>query len=322
MKKKVLMLICLVACVLCVFSACKSEKPNTTKPTTAPTEPAMQGYVLAKTKADIPVDSQMTPENIDAWLEQYTTTDENEAKNAVRWSQISSIEYKWTKDNIAKGTILSATMFTNTVPEGVIPPDPTENLTYDKNYIGVIDRSGLSLSMSAADLMSKLPEGTTGKSIQVQYIDVNVIDRDKTNPDANYTERLNGVYNLKQQSGDIVFTMTSSDISLGGFESLLGNIELLTPAMMYYTYYQQHFNDPVVQISCTVNVDNKPYSIMLGGQFAMTIDPLSGLDHQTLVYIAEQAMNGGNSMGGNLAELLEGLLGIGSTGIGTQNGGY
>lgn len=321
MKKMVLVLLCLAICALFLFAACKDQQAPNIEPPVDYTEPATQQYVLVRTKENIPANSQMTPENMDTWVEKYTTTDEGEAQNAVRWYQINSIAYQWTKNDIVKGTILNHTMFTNVIPDGVIPPDPTENLTYDKNYIGVIDTSGLSMNISSLDLMEKLPEGVTGKSIQVQCIDITVLDRDNTNPDAKYMERLNGTYNLKQQSGDIIFTLKSSDVNFGGWEVLLDKVEVLIPALIYKTYHDEQFKDPIVQVSCTITVDNKEYPVMLGGEFAMTIDPASGLDHQILMNAAEQLMGGNASTGSGFTGLLEGLLGMGDTGIDGLHGG-
>lgn len=320
MKKILLVLTILATCALFVFAACQDQQTPDVEPPADNTEPSLHQYVLARTKEDIPFNTQMTPENIETLLEQYTTTDENEANNAVRWSQISTIVYQWTKYNISAGTILSIPMFSSIVPEGVIPPDPTENLTYDKKYIGVIDKTGLSLNVSADDLMAKLPEGVVGKSMQVQCVDITVLDRDNTNPDAKYTERLNGTYNLKQQSGDIAFTLKSSDVNLGGWEVLLDKVEVLIPAIIYKTYHDEQFKDPIVQISCTITVDNKEHPVMLGGEFAMTINPESGLDHQALLDAAEQLMGGNAGAGGDFAGLLEGLLGMGATELDALNG--
>lgn len=315
MKKAMLtLLMCAMLVGLFMLAACQDQKLPPT-PTVENTEPIAKLYTLARTKQEIPADTQMTPENIEDWLEQYTTTNETDAQNIVRWAQIESIQYQWTKQAIPSGTLINASMFTNVVPDGVIPPDPSESLTYDKYYAGVLDTSGLTLEIPAADLLEQLPEGVTGKQFQVEYINIKVIDRDEENADAQYNEQLNGVYNLKHQTGDVKFTVTSSGINLDGLGLLLGNTEFMAPAMIYYTYHQQDFNDPVVQISCTITVDNKPYPVMLGGEFEMCIDEASGLNPQILMSTAEQIFSG--SMGGGFAEWLDGIIGLGGAGLGT-----
>jgi hypothetical protein len=188
-----------------------------------------------------------------------------------------------------------------------------KELTYDTQYVGMVTKEGMTMNVAAADLLAKLPAGTTGKSLKVEAITIEVTDRDASNPDALYAETLVGSYNMKQSTGMLTFALESAEINLGGLESLLGNMQNLTPAIAYSTYQEQRFVDPIVKITATINVDGKDHVVMLGGTFTMAIDPNSGLTAESLLKTFSDFMSGIDSgdMGGlgDLAGLLEGLLG-------------
>ena len=317
MKKALTLL--LAVCMIFTLVACGGKEPAETKPAeTQPTEPATKEYVLLCTKTDIMQGMQMTPTNMEVWLEEYTTTDEAEAKNAIRASQIETIEYMWTKEAIPGGTILTSAMFTTQVPDGVIPDSPTEGVTYDNHYIGVIDKSGMYVNVSANDITSKFTG--TGRSIKVTSVDIMVTDRADGN-DKQYTERLTGEYNLKQNNGTLKFSIDESSLdSLGLFSS----IEMLVPALVYSEYSECGFSDPIVTITANLDVDGKQQTVVIGGTFAMTIDPNSGLTAMGLLeVVAGLGESGiGGLLGGDGSGLgwLEGLFG-GGAGLGDLFGG-
>ena len=239
MKKALTQL--LVLCMIFTLAACGEKEPAETKPVeTQPTEPAAKEYVLLRTKADIMQGLQMTPDNIAAWFEAYTTTNADEAANAIRWDSRKTIEYLWSKEAIPGGVIVNASMFTTTVP-GDVTVNLEADLTYDAHYIGVIDKNGLTINVAGVDLLAKLPAGTTGRSISVSEIGIRVLDRAETNPDAEYTSKLTGNYNLKQNQGLLTFKSDSEELDLGILGSMMGSTELLVPALSYaeYDYYRR-----------------------------------------------------------------------------------
>jgi predicted small lipoprotein YifL len=310
--KQVLTLL-LAMCMIFTLVACGGKEPVETKPVETPTEPQVKEYVLLKAKTDIGPGVQMTPENMNAWFEEYRTTDEAEAANAIRWASKDAIKYQWTKEAISGNSLVTSTMFTTKVPDGVLPEDLEKELTYDTQYVGMVTKEGMTMNVAAADLLAKLPAGTTGKSLKIEAITIEVTDRDTSNPDALYAETLVGSYNMKQSTGMLTFKLESAKIDLGGLESLLGNTQNLTPAIAYSTYQEQHFVDPIVKITATINVDGKDHMVMLGGTFTMAIDPNSGLTANSLLKTFSDFMSGMGSgdMGGlgDLAGLLEGLFG-------------
>lgn len=320
--KKVLTLL-LALCMIFTLAACGEKEPAETKPVETPTEPQAKEYVLLRTKADIGPGVQMTPENIDAWFEEYHTTDATEAANAIRWTSKDVIQYQWTKEAIPGNSLVDFTMFTTKVPDGVLPDDLEQELTYDTQYVGMITKDGMTINVAAADLLAKLPAGTTGKAIKVDAIAIEVTDRDQGNTDALYAETLLGSYNMKQSTGMLTFALEKAELDLGGLEVLLGGMQNLTPAVAYSTYQEQHFVDPIIKITANINVDGKNHFVMLGGTFTMAIDPNSGLTGESLLKTFSDLMSGAGSgdmgLGGGLTGWLEGLLG-GGAGLGNMGG--
>lgn len=327
--KKVLTIM-LAVCMIFSLAACGGNKePAESKPAdTTPTEPAVTEYVLARAKADIKKDLQMTQENMDAWLEEYVTTDAAEAENAIRWdSRKTLVLHKWTKENIAGGTILKQTMFTTTIPDGVLVTDPEEEeVVYKGNYIGVISTDGVTINVSAEEILAALPAGTTGRSIKLNQVSLLVTDEDVSNTNT-YVDNLFGDYDLKRDKGQLEFKSDGKSLDLGGLELILGGSPNLIPALMYASYNEKEFKNPVVKITCNIDVDGKQYTVNLGGKFTMTVDPNLDLSDVNMNNILGM-MGGGNNQGNNGNDgllsggMLSGLLGDLLNGMaGAANGG-
>ena len=305
---KRVMTLLLALCMIFALAACGEKEPAETTPsTTQSTEPQTKEYVLLRTKADIMQGLQMTPANIDAWFEAYTTTSEEEAQNAIRWDSRKSIEYMWSKEAISGGTIVNAAMFTTTVPDDVVL-NPEDDVTYDTQYIGMISKDGLTMNVAGVDLLAELPAGTTGRSITVSGVNIKVFDRGDADSENTYTSNLAGTYNLKQNQGLLTFVSDSTGVDLGILSSLMESADLIVPAMEYAGYMSHNFTDSVVHITCILNVDGKEHQIALGGTFTMSIDPASGLTAEELLSVAEDFSNTDFSGLGGLGGL-EGLFG-------------
>lgn len=307
MKKVIILLLTL--CMIFSMAACSEKEPSKPSQTIMPTQTPIKEYILVKTKTDIPKDTQITEDNITAFFEEYKTTEPSEVGSNVQWDNLKTdILHLWTKDVVPSGTIINPSMFSITVPDGVLPPTDEEiekDLVYDKAYKAVLNNDGLQLNIDVADLINALPEEQQkSTSITIQSVQISVFDKDKSNQNR-YTETLTGEYDLKKVTGQINFKL---DFNTEEIKSIvpLENKSLL-PLVIYSEYSKKNIKDPLVKISANVSVDKNEYQIYIGGTFTMDVDPSIDVTDIGNLDIFDILLNGGAS--GNLnGDLFNGLF--------------
>lgn len=279
--KKIISL-CVMVCIVFGMTACADNKPAESTATTTTTEPATKEYVLVKAKTDIAKDTQMTEDNIDVLFEAFTTSDSDVAKNAIRWAnRQSEIQYLWTKDDIAIGTIVNPGMFSTTIPDGVLPSTDEEldEPLYDKSYTAIACLDGLYVDIPAFDLLEALqPEVQILSSLSIKKIDIKIFD--KNEPDSKIIKDvLIGDYNLAEETGTMRFYLDTSQVNLSIFEEFTDKPELI-PLLAYTNFKTQNFQQPVVQMVAYVETDALTYRAVLGGSFDIILDPALSMNQE------------------------------------------
>lgn len=318
MKKVIILLLTL--CMIFSMAACSEKETSKPSQTILPTQTPAKEYILVKTKTDIPKDTQITEDNITAFFEKYKTTEPSEVGSNVQWDNLKTdILHLWTKDIVPSGTIINPSMFSITVPDGVLPPTDEEiekDLVYDKAYKAVLNNDGMHLNIDVADLINALPEEQQkSTSIKIQSIQISIFDKDKSNQNR-YTETLTGEYDLKKVTGQINFKL---DFNTEEIKSILPlENKSLLPLLVYSEYSKKNIKDPLVKISANVSVDKNEYQVYIGGTFTMDVDPSIDVTDIGNLDIFDVLLNGGASGNFN-GGLFDGLFGGLFNGLSSSN---
>ena len=310
--KKIISL-CVMACMVFGMTACADNKPAESTITTTAAEPATEEYVLVKAKTDIAKDIQITEDSIDVLFEAFTTSDSDVAKNAIRWAnRQSEIQYLWTKDDIAIGTIVNSGMFSTIIPDGVLPSTDEEldEPLYDNSYTAMAGLDGLYVDIHAFDLLAALqPEVQILPSLSIKKIDITIFD--KNEPDGKILKDvLIGDYNLAEETDTMRFHLDTSQVNLSMFKEFADKPEWI-PLLAYANFQTQNFQQPVVKMVAYVETDTLTHRAVLGGSFDIILDPALSMNQEwteTILDIIASENFQDIMTNLNLAELAEQLL--------------